>query len=116
MIRPLKNFFNGCLVKIKEIMNKVTKIGGIRIGMMNATWPFAKLVVSPGGLRLITITGKYVFQKEDVNEIENVVYVPIIAQGIKIRHTIPEYNKLIIFWTLGNPQKLIGKIKETGFL
>ncbi|WP_268225815.1 hypothetical protein [Sinomicrobium oceani] len=97
-------------------MNKITKIGGVRIGIMNATWPFARLIVDSRELKLITIMGKYVFRKEDIIEIKNVTYIPIIAQGIKIEHKIPRYNKLIIFWILSNPQKFMEGIKQKGFM
>lgn len=93
-------------------MKKIVKIGGARIGMMNVTWPFAKLVVDADELRLYSMLHRVCFKKADIKKITIVNYVPLIAQGIKIEHVVPRYKKHIIFWCLKSPIQLIQELKQ----
>ncbi|PIQ17272.1 MAG: hypothetical protein COW66_13000 [Flavobacteriaceae bacterium CG18_big_fil_WC_8_21_14_2_50_34_36] len=93
-------------------MKKIVKIGGARIGKMNATWPFAKLVVDSEELSIYSMLHKFYFKKEDIKTISVVNYIPFIAHGIRISHVVQKYNKHIIFWCLSNPEKLIKELKE----
>lgn len=97
-------------------MDKVSLTGGARIGMANATWPFATLDVTKDRLELnASIIGNIVFRPEDVVSIEPYYQMPIIGQGIKINHRIPKYNEKVVFWTFKNPNEVIRQIKQTGF-
>lgn len=93
-------------------MKKIAKIGGARIGMMNATWPFAKLAVDTNELRIYCMLHRICFKKADIKKISVVYYVPLIAQGIRIEHVVPKYNKHIFFWCLKNPKQLMQELKE----
>jgi len=98
-------------------MSEYTKTGGARIGWSNATWPFATLKVNRNKLEInATILGNLVFSPQDIISIEPCGMIPIFSQGIKINHRVKKYNSKVIFWTLGNPQKVINEIKKTGFL
>lgn len=98
-------------------MDEIKKTGGARIGMMNATWPFATLKVNKNNLELnATILGKLVFTPQDIISIEPYGLIPVLGQGIKINHRVKSYNSKVIFWTMGNPRDLIKKIEGIRFL
>ncbi|HYG14306.1 MAG TPA: hypothetical protein VEC12_01035 [Bacteroidia bacterium] len=93
------------------VIFKVT--GGARIGLFNATWPFAKLIVSKEELVLRVLFLKYAFKPEDIITIKPYWE---ISYGLKIYHKVPNYNTHIVFWTSKNTQKLLQQIRSTGFL
>ncbi|BDD03976.1 hypothetical protein [Aureibacter tunicatorum] len=91
--------------------------GGARIGMANATFPFATLKVNKDRLELnASIVGNLTFQSSDIISIEPYTMIPILGQGIKINHTVSNYKEQVIFWTFKNPKSVVQRIKETGFL
>jgi len=97
-------------------MNLLKMTGGARIGMANATWPFATLTVTNDRLDLnASIIGNYSFTKDDIISIEPYYLIPFFGQGIKINHQIPKYKDKVIFWTFKNPNFVINEIKQTGF-
>lgn len=94
-----------------------TLTGGARIGMANASYPFADLYVDKEILKInASIVGNLMFQPKDIISIEPYTFIPLIGQGIKINHRIENYNPKIIFWTFKDPNLVIGEIKKTGFL
>ncbi|BAU54416.1 hypothetical protein [Mucilaginibacter gotjawali] len=98
-------------------MEEIRETGGARIGMANATWPMATLIVNRQTLQLkASIIGDLVFRPSDITSIEPYTLIPVLGQGIKINHTVPGYNAKVIFWTFGSPETLIRKIEQTGFL
>jgi hypothetical protein len=96
---------------------KVFKLtGGARIGMANATFPFATLHVNTSSLVLnASILGNFTFHPSDITSIEPYVLIPIIGQGLKINHNVSAYNKNVIFWTFKSPSAVIRQIRDTGF-
>ncbi len=100
-----------------ENNNSIKLTGGARIGMANATWPFATLKVSNDRLDLNTgIVGNLIFKPDDIISIEPYYMIPILGQGIKINHKVPTYKDKVIFWTFKNPNDVIRQIQQTGFL
>ena len=98
-------------------MDKLEITGGARIGIANASWPFATLNVDKNKLELnASIIRNLLFQPKDIISIEPYVIIPLLGQGIKIYHRIPNYNAKVIFWTFKNPSDLINQIRQTGFL
>lgn len=96
---------------------KFTLTGGARIGMANASYPFADLYVDKEILKINTsIVANLMFQPKDIISIEPYTFIPLIGQGIKINHRIENYNPKVIFWTFKDPNSVIGEIKKTGFL
>ena len=90
--------------------------GGARIGWLNASFPFAKLTVSASEIELrVFLSGTYVFKPECVIEISQYVLIPFFGWGIQIHHTMGSYPARIIFWCLGNPEKLLERIRLAGF-
>ena len=96
---------------------KFTLTGGVRIGMANASFPFADLYVDKEILKInASIVGNLVFQPKDIISIKPHSSIPIIGKGIKINHKIENYNSEVIFWTFKNPNSVINEIEKTGFL
>lgn len=96
-------------------MDEFSVTGGARIGLVNATWPFAKLIVSTTHLRLCSLIGTYEFLPRHVVSLERYGSIPFFSSGIRIAHARSDYPPKIIFWYLGNPETLIHRIGETGF-
>jgi hypothetical protein len=98
-------------------MNELQLTGGARIGMANATFPFATLKVNKDRLELnASIVGNLTFQPSDIISIEPYTMIPIFGQGIKINHTVSTYKERVIFWTFKDPNSVVRQIQETGFL
>jgi len=91
--------------------------GGARIGWLNATWPSAHLKVHRNKLILnVFLFGRYQFLPEDVVSLKKYGLIPLLGQGVRIHHSVREYPSRIVFWCLGSPVRLIGRIRETGFI
>jgi len=98
-------------------MTEINETGGARIGLANATWPLAKLIVSKDKLELkASIIGDLVFKPGDVISIQPYTVIPLLGQGIRIIHNVSNYNPKVIFWTMGSPSALMQRIAETGFM
>lgn len=98
-------------------MNELQLTGGARVGMANATFPFATLKVNKDRLELnASIVGNLTFQPSDIISIESYTMIPILGQGIKINHNVSAYKEKVIFWTFKDPNSVVRQIKETGFL
>jgi hypothetical protein len=97
-------------------MGEISVRGGARIGIVNATRPFAKPVVSPMGLRLTCVLDTYDFLPKDVVSLKPYAGLPLFYSGIRITHARSDYSSKMILWCPGNPEKLIRSIRDTGFL
>lgn len=98
-------------------MKEMQLTGGARIGTANATIPFATLKVNKNSLELnASFVGKLTFQPSEIISIEPYVMIPILGQGIKIKHNVSTYNEKVIFWTFKDPNSVIKEIQEMGFL
>ncbi|NAY90288.1 hypothetical protein GTQ34_00010 [Muricauda sp. JGD-17] len=98
-------------------MKELQLTGGARVGMANATFPFATLRVNKDSLELnASIVGNLSFRPSDIISIEPYTMIPIIGQSIKINHRVSSYKERVIFWTFKNPNSVVRQIRETGFL
>ncbi len=98
-------------------MTELKLTGGARIGFANASFPFATLRVSKHKLELkASLIGNLVFQPADIVSIEPYRLIPVIGQGILIKHNVPTYKERVIFWTTANPESVVQQIRSTGFL
>jgi hypothetical protein len=98
-------------------IQEVKETGGARIGMMNASWPFAKLQVNKNELKLnVSIMGNLHFTPSDVISIEPYQANQLLGGGIKINHRVENYNEKVIFQGFGSSKDLISRIRQTGFL
>lgn len=95
----------------------VKYLGGARVGWWNATWPLATLACSPDSLNLYVFPfSNYRLSPEQVIAIEEYIELPVIGQGIRIRHNVPAYNRKMVFWCFSNPRAIIERIREVGFV
>ncbi|WP_295675034.1 hypothetical protein [uncultured Mucilaginibacter sp.] len=86
-------------------MEEIRETGGARIGMANATWPMATLIVNQQTLQLkASILGDLVFKSSDIISIEPYTLIPVLGQGIKINHTVAGYNKKLYSGLLEAPK------------
>jgi hypothetical protein len=90
--------------------------GGARVGWMNASWPLAQLSATSDNLTIsVFLLGTYRFTPNQVFSIERYVIIPVLGWGIQIRHGVSEYPRRIIFFSLGNPDRLLSGISGSGF-
>ncbi len=94
-------------------METIKITGGARIGGANVTWPFAKLLVSPGKLELnASMHGNFVFRPGDIIALEPYYS---LSSGIRIRHRVATYERELIFWC-EDPPVFLRLIHHSGFL
>lgn len=98
-------------------MENLSLNGGASIGWANATWPFAKMDVTSNRLELNTyLLGNFIFQPTDIIAIVPYSGASLFQNGIKIIHSVENYNRKIVFRTSEDANLLISKIKDLGFL
>jgi hypothetical protein len=86
------------------------------LGWVNASGGLAKLTVSSDAIELrVRILGRYTFRPESVVAVERLVWIPLLARGVRIRHCVGNYPQQIIFWSRGNPDALLDRIRAAGF-
>jgi hypothetical protein len=91
--------------------------GGARIGWVNASWPFARLSVSSNSLTVaVGMLGTYAFAPAQVVALEPYGVVPLVGRGVQVIHGHPNYPAKVVFWSFGDPERLIAKIRGTGFV
>ena len=91
-----------------------TARGGARIGWVNATWPLAKLTVTPDQLMLsIFGFGEYLFSPADVVALDPVYG----GQGVRVVHCRANCPERIIFFLprKGDAGELARRLEESGF-
>jgi hypothetical protein len=104
-----------CVVRpINRWMNERTGFtGGARLGWVQATWPFARLSISPGQLTIsLALAGRYTFAPPDVSGLER---CGIASNGIRLVHTRAHYPETIIFWCGGRAQRVLDAAARAGF-
>jgi hypothetical protein len=94
-----------------EWEDEISFLGGARIGLANATWPFATLKAKKNKVTLrVLIFGTYSFSPEQVVNLET------FRRGVLIQHNVAEYPKHIVFWSVKNPVAVIEDVLSLGFL
>jgi len=73
-----------------------TQTGGARLGMFNATWPFATLSATPDRLCLSCFGRKYDFPKSSIRSLSK--YSGIFSTGLRIQHTESSFPEFVVFW------------------
>jgi hypothetical protein len=82
-----------------------SQIGGARLGLMNATWPFARLVANSDELTLRVLVFKFSFPKGSVARVSEHdgllagVLPRFITSGLRIEHHNKNAPSFIVFWT-----------------
>jgi hypothetical protein len=104
---------------VSDSSSAYTVTGGARIGLVNYTWPLAKLMATADRLTVSTTmfglfgTGTYSFSRDQVVSIERYGWIPLIGEGIRIRHSVPEYPEKIVFWC--QPTSVLAGLAGIGF-
>jgi len=94
-----------------------TITGGARVGWTNATWPLAKLSVSPDKLTIsIGLLGSYSFAPDEVSSVERYALIPVLGWGVRVYHCKADCPQRVIFWCLGSPDTVLQGIRDSGFL
>lgn len=88
--------------------------GGSRIGWVNASWPLAKLSLSADRL-VISGLGKVEFTPSQVVSFERYGSIPLLASGIRVNHNRSDCPEKVIFWCMGNREKVFSVIAQSGF-
>lgn len=90
--------------------------GGAKIGMVNISWPLAKLSASPEGLLLQAKLRKDLsFPAESVTRVEPSSVIPFFRVGVRIHHTVDEHPSKICFYQMGSPEKVFSYLRAAGF-
>lgn len=95
-------------------MGETSFRGGSRVGWVNASWPLAKLMVSPDKLTLTSL-GTYEFSPSQVVSVEPYGFIPLLASGIRINHNRADYPEKVIFWCMGNRERVLEELGKSGF-
>jgi hypothetical protein len=97
-------------------MADLSVTGGARVGLMNASWPLARLTADGDRLTVsVFLLGTYTFTARDIVSVEARGSTPLFKRGIRLRHNRPDYPERIEFWTLGSPTRLLDRIRAAGF-
>jgi hypothetical protein len=90
--------------------------GGAQLGLINASWPFGVLSVSPRSLTISSpFSRSYVFEPEQVVALEPCGWIPILQRGVRIIHSNPRYPSRIVFVGFQSPERLIERMRRAGF-
>lgn len=98
-------------------MSPYSARGTAQFGIMKTSWPLAQLTSAP---ELLTVKapflGEYWFTPEQVVSIERYCFIPVLAWGIRIRHTDHHSPETIVFLRTGSPETVLRGIRASGFV
>jgi len=92
-------------------------IGGLRYGAssliaMNASWPLAQLQVLPNLMLLTSPLKKINLTKDEIIKISR--HPGFFSTGIRIEHSVPDYQPFVVFWTF-KFQKVKSALIQNGY-
>ena len=87
-------------------------IGGARIGSLNATVPFAQLVVSKGRATLRCFRKYELTPKNSI--CESYGSIPLLSRGVQFHHIDVDYPDPLIFWCIGR-KRVLDALEAAGF-
>ena len=97
-------------------MRDLSVTGGARVGLMNASWPLARLTADADRLTVsVFMLGKYEFTAKQIAALEPCGSTPLFGRGIRLRHNRPDYPERIEFWTMAGRDRLLERIHAAGF-
>lgn len=73
-----------------------TQTGGARLGMFNATYPFATLSATPELLRLSCLGRDYSFPKGSIRRLSR--HRGCFSTGLRIEHADSSFPEFVVFW------------------
>jgi hypothetical protein len=96
-----------------QLPRMLSVTGGARLGLFNATWPFARLTADANALRLSVLGAPFKFTRESVLELS--AMRGFFSRGLQIKHAESAYPKWIIFWCF-NLDKLMAGLRRLGWM
>jgi hypothetical protein len=98
--------------------DRVRQVGGVRVGLFNATFPLVTLTADNQTLRLSCPGGDYVFPRSSITKLSR--HRGLFSVGLRIEHTVETYPQLVVFWASIFPwtpgfQLLRGKLESLGY-
>jgi len=73
-----------------------SQTGGARLGLFNATYPFATLSADSNALQLSCFSRDYAFPKDKIRKLSR--YRGIFSVGLRIEHTEQSFPQFVVFW------------------
>jgi hypothetical protein len=86
-------------------------VGGVRIGIFNATDPFARLSADRDTIALRCLF-KFRFPRDKISGLRR--YRSFFSSGLQIEHKVPHYPGLFVFWTF-NFDRLKERLEALGY-
>ena len=78
--------------------------------------PSAKLIANSEQLEIKGVLGNFTLKKQDVERIERGGFFPWLWCGIRIRHTVASYPKMIMFWPqFSRSRKIMEHLRLFGY-
>lgn len=95
-----------------------TQTGGARLGMLNATYPFATLSATPDALRLSCLGRDCCFRKDSIRRLTR--HRGVLSTGLRIEHTDSSFPDFVVFWAspffwTAGFQKLKTELESIGY-
>ena len=95
-----------------------TQKGGARLGMFNASWPFATLSATPDALHLSSLGRDYASPKSSIRRLSS--HQGVFSTGLRITHTDSSFPELVVFWAstffwTSGFQKLKTQLENLGY-
>lgn len=102
--------------------SSVSVTGGFRVGWFTGSTPFATLTASPR--RLVLGIRPFFFVKPEVYEfdpgqvvdLEPHTIVPFFIRELRIRHTVFDYPKSLVFCPLRDAREVAAEVRRVGFI
>ena len=86
--------------------------GGARLGLLNASWPFAQLTLSTDSIFLKVFSKEYILRKDEVKSLE--YFRGWFSVGVKIIHTTAALDSHAVFWSF-KTSKVLNAASRLGF-
>jgi hypothetical protein len=94
------------------MMSAFSQRGGARLGLFNASWPFATLSASHDELRLSCLGSDYVFYRSNTRRLRR--HRGLFSVGLRIEHLVPTYPDFIVFWVF-DFKRLKARLESLGY-
>lgn len=99
--------------------NQKSWTGGVRLDILNVTWPLAKLTVTRSNLELkVKFWGRISLSPDQITKIEAVGIIPYVGKRIQIHHTLDpnKYPSKVIFWFFAKEtQQIVEELRSWGY-
>ena len=95
------------------MLNQFIQFGGVRFDTINATWPFAKIIVNAQMIEIKVFWKRYTLHRNDIIGLRK--YQGLLSNGIIIEHSKTDLSNHIVFWSI-DFEKLKQGLENLGFV